>query len=127
MKVQDKMTRNVVTVGPDNTLKEALNLMKEGFNRLPVVENGNLVGIIVKNDVEKALHRPGYYPETPVSWVMTKKVITIRPQDDLILAATTFINYKISALPVLDGNNLVGIISDADILQAFIEVVQAKP
>jgi acetoin utilization protein AcuB len=127
MKVKDRMTRNVVTVRPDNSLKEALDLMKQRFiNRLPVIDNGVLVGIIVKNDIEKALHRPGCYPETPVSWIMSQNIITVHPDDDLVSAAAIFKNRKISALPVLDGNNLVGIITDTDVIKTFIEIMQTK-
>jgi len=125
MKVKDYMTQNVFTANPKSTLKETLNIMNEnGFRGMPVVdENGILVGIIVKHVIEKSLHRPGIIPETPVEWIMTKELVTAKPDDDIIIAALKIIDKKIGGLPVVVENKLVGIITDSDIMQALINEI----
>lgn len=125
VRVRDRMTSRVVTVSPRNRLSEALQIMKENdFRRLPVVNNGALVGMLVQHDIEKALRQPGIIPEAPVEWVMSKNPLTVSPDDDIVFAALLLKDNKISGLPVMDGDELVGIITDTDILQAFIEVMQ---
>jgi acetoin utilization protein AcuB len=125
VKVRDVMTTQVITVRARDTLKKALEIMIEhDFRRLPVVEDGVLAGMLVQHDIEKALRQPGIIPETPVEWVMSKNPLIIGPDDDIILAALILRDYKISGLPVMDGEELVGIITDTDILGTFIKVMQ---
>lgn len=123
MKVRDIMTTRVITISPDALLREALQVMNEkGFRRLPVVENGILVGMLVKYDIEKALNRPVIFPETPVDWIMSKDLVTVSPDDNIMLAARLFLDRKIGGIPVVENSRLVGIITDSDILKAFIEM-----
>ncbi|WP_018087054.1 CBS domain-containing protein [Desulfurispora thermophila] len=127
MKVKDRMVRDVVTINANASIKEALTLMqKKGLRRLPVLENGRLVGVIVEHDIEKVLTRPGGYPETPVSWAMSYKYIfTAGPEDDIKTAARLMLDKKISCLPVVENGRLVGIITETDLLNAFIELCSA--
>ena len=117
------MSSPAITVGARNTLKQALELMKTNdIRRLPVVEGDKLEGMLVQHDIETALQKPGIIQQTPVEWVMTKNPLTVGPEDDLIFAAVLLRDYKISGLPVMEDNQLVGIITDMDIIQAFIEL-----
>lgn len=128
MKVKDRMIRDVVTINAEASIKEALTLMqKKGFRRLPVLEEGSLVGIIVEHDIEKLLCRPNGYPETPVSWVMSYKyVFTTSPEDDIAFAAKLMLDKKISSLPVLEEKKIVGIITIADMLQVVIDTCSTQ-
>jgi acetoin utilization protein AcuB len=121
------MTSEVITVRARVSLQEALHIMREhNFRRLPVVESGRLVGMVVQHDIEKALRQPGMVPEAPVEWVMTRDPLSIGPDDDIVLAALLLKDHKISGLPVMEDGRLVGIITDTDLLQAFIEVMQNR-
>lgn len=118
MKVKDLMTTSLITVDSRKSIAYALTLMQEhNIRRLPVVEGGRLLGMIVQHDIEIALRRQEVIPETPVDWIMTKKLRITRPEADLLEAIDELIKHKISALPVMDGDKLVGLISEIDILR----------
>lgn len=122
MKVRELMSTPVITVSPRNSIQEALNIMRDnGIRRIPVVDNG-LVGMVVQRDIERSLRSPGVICETPVEWVMTKQNLqTISPDETVVQAARVLRDKKISALPVLENDELVGIVTDSDILGLFIE------
>lgn len=125
MKVKDIMIRDVITVDDRKPISLALALMHEkGIRRLPVLADNKLVGMIVQHDIEKALHRPGVIAETPVDWIMTKHPQIIGPDDDLVTAARLLIDNKISGLPVMEGEHLVGIISEIDILSIMVDLLE---
>lgn len=125
MKVKDFMIRDVITVDDRKPISLALALMHEkGIRRLPVLADDKLVGIIVQHDIEKALHRPGVIAETPVDWIMTKHPVVIGPEDDLVIAARLLIQNKISGLPVMQGEQLVGIVSEIDILNILVDLLE---
>jgi len=118
MKVKDLMTTELITVDSRKSIDYALRLMREyNIRRLPVVEGGRLLGMIVQHDIEIALRRQEVIPETPVDWIMTKKLWTTTPEADLTEAIDELITHKISALPVLEGSSLVGLISEIDVLR----------
>lgn len=124
MKVHELMVASVITIQSRKSLQCALDLMVESnVRRLPVVASGIVIGMIVQHDIEKALRAPEVLPETPVDWVMTKKVISIHPEADLREAIRLLIDHKISGLPVMDGSKLVGIISETDILRLCIKML----
>ncbi|NLW45411.1 MAG: CBS domain-containing protein [Syntrophomonadaceae bacterium] len=127
IKVRDIMSSPVITVSPRNSIQQALEIMKENdTRRLPVTDGGQLVGILVQHDIEKALRSPGRIPHTPVEWVMTKKVHYVSPDQPVNEAARMMTYYKISALPVIDSGNLVGIVTDTDMLHLLIEMLEQK-
>lgn len=118
MKVKDIMISSVITVESRKSLAQALELMIEhNIRRLPVMAGGKLVGMIVQHDIEKALRAPEILPETPVDWVMTRPPMTTSPEADLSEAINLLIEKKISGLPVLKEQELVGIISETDVLR----------
>ncbi len=138
MFVARRMQRNVVTVSPKSSLREARELMLgHNIHQLPVTsENGTLVGILSNRDirgatipanllhgrnaaeVEKALE------DTPTEKVMTRKVVTATITDTLEDAAVLLHDFRINSLPVLDASGrVVGIISRTDVLKAFISTL----
>ena len=136
MLVRDKMNGDVITIAPDQSLRMARERMhKHGVRRLPVVEHGKLVGIITDRDVRQAWASPATSLSThellylldrlTVAEVMTWKTFTVTPDTSLIEAAQQLHDHKIGGLPVVEGSEVVGMITETDLLQAFIEMFGA--
>lgn len=132
-KIKDWMTAEVITVEPDTSLIDADQIMREhGVRRLPVVKNGKVVGIVTKGDVREAspsdatilsIWEVNYLiAKLKVQRVMTKDVLTIKPEADIIDAAEIMLNKKVSGLPVVDDNNrLLGIVTESDIFRMLVK------
>ncbi|RMG64464.1 MAG: CBS domain-containing protein [Chloroflexi bacterium] len=120
--VGDWMTRNPVIVLPSTPLPDAYALMQERrVRRLPVMNAGKLVGIITLGDLRQA-HATVDDAEAAkmrVELIMTENVVTVTPQTPLRDAAKLMIKHKVSGLPVMDGAELVGIITESDIFRAI--------
>jgi len=134
MFVRNKMTSNPFTISPDQTIPEAEALItRNGIKRLPVVKNGRLVGIVSKNDIMRAspskatalsMNELTYLlAKTKISSIMTRNPLTISPGALLEEAAILMRDHDVGCLPVLDGETLVGIITESDILDSFIELL----
>jgi acetoin utilization protein AcuB len=125
MFVAERMTRNPVTVCPQDTLADARSKMSSGgFRQLPVVADGRLVGIVTDRDVRE---RSMQLRLTTVATVMTEEVLTVTPQASLAAAARMLLEYKIGGLPVLEGEKLVGIVTTSDFLKTFIDMAEGSP
>lgn len=125
VKVKDLMVSNLITVDARKSLEYALGLMREhGIRRLPVLEGDILRGIIVQHDIEIALRRAEVIPETPVEWVMTKNPLVTTPDTELADAIEVLVVNKISALPVVEAGNLVGILSEIDVLKLLVYLLR---
>jgi acetoin utilization protein AcuB len=121
MLIRQWMTRNPTVIGSAETLAEARRRMDKGnFRRLPVVEGGELVGIITDRDLRQQM---GQLEHTRVDAVMAKPVITVMPDMLLDQAANLLIKHKVGGLPVMDGSGVVGIITAIDMLRAFAQVL----
>lgn len=137
MKVKNRMTENPRTVGPDSSVTEAFSLMKENnIRRLPVVDKDKVIGIVTITDLNQAspsmattlsIHELNYLlAKTKIKDVLPKKqkLITIGPENYIETAARLMREHKISGLPVVDDHeNLVGIITETDIFDAFIDIL----
>jgi acetoin utilization protein AcuB len=122
MLVDSVMTRSVVTTEPSRTLESAAHVMRAGrFRHLPVVRNGNLVGIISDRDVHS-------HEARTVGEVMHTSVVTVTPDSPIEVAASLLIENKIGALPVVeDGTSaLVGIVSQTDLFAALVAVLGSE-
>ena len=127
--VRDWMSRDVVTAAPSLGLLDADLLMrKHNVRRLPVAENGRLVGIVTYGDIREA--RPSavtslntwemnyLLASLKLAEVMTKEVKTISPDATIGEAAEIMLTNRISGLPVVDAmGTLVGIITESDIFR----------
>jgi acetoin utilization protein AcuB len=134
MLVQDRMNRDPITVTPDDTLAHALRLTRRHRVRhLPVVlAGGSLTGILSDRDIRLAMPSPltvadaervDYLERTPVAAVMTREVITICATDPVEDAARAMYRHRIGSLPVVgSAGALQGIITEADILYAFVQL-----
>lgn len=124
MLVRDRMTKDPITIGPDDFLSQALHRMKAyGFRRLPVVMNKKLIGIITERDL-RAHH--GYLEHTKVNGIMVDPLRTIDAKATVETAAQLMLEHQIGGLPVLDQGRLVGIITATDVLQAFLDLMGAS-
>lgn len=123
MKAKDIMRSPVIAVKPSDTIGKVLEIMnKENVNGTPIVSDDNvLLGIIVKADIYRFLIEPGHYKSCPVEWVMEKKVVNGYIDEDAIDIAKRLREKDIIALPILDGDELVGIISIEDLLDCFLD------
>jgi len=92
------------------------------FRRLPVIENGELVGIITERDIRQHW---GYLDSTKVDAAMTANPVTITSRDTAENAARLMLQHKIGGLPVVENGKLIGIVSTSDLLRALLNVVQA--
>ena len=133
--VADIMTPNPVTVTPRNAIRTAVNLMREGgFRRLPVVDRGRLVGIITDRDLRRAANSPFVVREQwydnfildhiEVGSCMTPNPITIEPSKTIAEATQVMRNHKIGGLPVVSDGQLIGIVTDTDLLDFLIELLE---
>ncbi len=135
--VADIMTRNPVTVTPRNAIRTAINLMREGgYRRLPVLDRGRLVGIITDRDLRRAANSPFVVREQwydnfildhiEVGSCMTPNPMTIEPNASIAEAARLMRNHKIGGLPVVAEGQLVGIVTETDLLDFLIETLAAE-
>ncbi len=124
MLVGKRMSKDPVTVTAEDLLIQArLKMQRGGFRRLPVVSDGQLVGIITDRDMRE---HTGYLDRTEVKTAMSKKPVTVTPATTLETAAQILLKRKIGGLPVMENGRLVGVITTSDILQAFLDVMGAS-
>jgi len=133
MLVKERMKRDPVTVKNDDSFRYALKLIrKEGIRHLPVLDGKRLVGIITDRDLRQSapspattleVHELNYLLERlKIEAIMTKKVITVSPDSSLLAAAKLLLTHKIGCLPVVEQEELVGIITEGDLLRALVEM-----
>jgi CBS domain-containing protein len=110
----------VVTVRPDQTVREAIVLLaKHNIGALVAVDEENRpVGILSERDITRQLAKNEDLFTLPVSDLMTKNVITGMPQDDLKSVANTMTDKRIRHLPIVDQGKLCGIMSIGDVVKA---------
>ena len=135
MFVANRMTPNPVTVPPDTSIIDAAHIMKQKhFRRLPVVENGKLVGFFSDRDLMRIAPSPAtslsrfeireLLTKIKVTEIMHKNVPTVR--DDATIEEASLIMYqnKVDGLPVLSQlGAVVGIITETDIFKALIDIM----
>ena len=133
MAVRDFMTRKVVYISPNTTIAHAADMMREQkLHRLPVIENDQLVGLVTEGTIAEAspskatslsIYEMNYLlNKTKVGDVMIRDVVTISQFASLEDATYLMLKNKIGILPVVDNEQLYGVITDRDIFKAFLEV-----
>ena len=135
MKVSELMTKNVITVTPEDMVDKVFVLFHfESIRHLPVVtDKGTLVGVISDRDIKKVLgprHTTHVKSDGTVLTVSSRKVrtmmrrqpFTIGPNEKAADAAAIMVKKKIGALPVIRNKKLIGIITATDVLKAFVNL-----
>ncbi len=129
MRIADVLRRKgtaVATVGPDATVTELLaELANHNVGALPVVEGGNLIGIVSERDVVRGLHERGAgLLAEPVSAVMTGEVVTCVPDAGVEELARTMTDHRVRHVPVVQDGALVGIVSIGDVVKARLDELE---
>ena len=129
------MTRSVITVTRQLTMRELEQLFEQhDFNSFPVVEDGNLVGIVTKFDFLRTfafttgqmLPRYDELMRRPVAETMTEAVVHVEPAAPLTRVLQLMVNLKARSFPVVDAQGqLLGIISREDVMRALKEATRA--
>ncbi|GAB6181670.1 CBS domain-containing protein [Desulfotomaculum defluvii] len=116
-KLSQIMTQNIATVSPQQTVQEAAQIMsQQNVGSVPVVENGNCVGIVTDRDIALRAVSQGQSPSaTTVQSVMTPNVVTGRPEMDVHEAANLMAERQIRRLPVVENGSLTGIVALGDL------------
>lgn len=133
MPVKDFMTKKVVFISPETTVAHATDIMREqNLRRLPVIENDRLVGLVTEGTMAEAtpskatslsIYEMNYLlNKTKIKDIMIKDVITVSKYDSLEDAVYIMMKNKVGVLPVVDNNQVYGIITDKDVFKAFLEV-----
>lgn len=139
MLVQERMTRNPITVNVDTSMHEALRLMRERkIRRLPVLDSaGKLVGMVSEKDLLYASPSPAttlsafeinyLVAQIKVARLMSRSLIAVGDDTPLEEAARIMVDNKVGGLPVVDrAGNLVGIITETDLFKVFLELLGAR-
>ena len=123
MQIVNLMSTDPVTIDPRDTLSKAKNLMDAGsFRRLPVVDDGRLVGILTERDLREYT---GYLESTRVNAAMRTALVTVTPSNTVEDGARLMLKHKIGGLPIVADGKLIGIVTTSDLLKAFLIVVKA--
>jgi acetoin utilization protein AcuB len=136
MLVREIMQTRLVTITPETTLPEAMKLVgQRRIRHLPVLQDGELVGIVSDRDLKRAMASPAttlavnelvyLLDRLTVAEIMTRAVITIGPQCPVEEAARLMMQEKIGALPVTESGALVGIVTETDVLELFVRAMGA--
>jgi acetoin utilization protein AcuB len=131
------MSRPVISVTPETPISDALVMFKkEHIRRAPVMKDGKLVGIVSEKDLLNAspssattlsIWEMNYLiSKVKVKNVMTKKVITVNRDTPIEEAARIMADKKIGGLPVVDGERVVGMITETDLFKVFLELMGAR-
>lgn len=133
----DVMTPSPVTIGSNHSIGTALAKMRRGgFRRLPVVEYGKLIGIITDRDLRLAMNSPyvlreGWYDSYLMEHIevrscMTSKPVTAFANDDLVSIVELMEEHKIGGLPIVENDQLVGIITETDLMNCLIKLLRKE-
>jgi acetoin utilization protein AcuB len=138
LRVSAHMTPDPVTLGPEDSLLEALETMRlRGVRHFPVTVAGVLVGLVTEGDLKRA--EPSTLTDseeefnrvmegTSISRIMIQNPITVTPETPLLEAAETIHGTKYGALPVVSEGKLVGILTDNDLIHSLVVLLrEAKP
>jgi len=137
MIVGKRMSSPIITVPPSMPLNDAVTLMKkEKIRHMVVADKNKMVGLVTQNDLENALPSKAttlsvwelnyLIDRIKVSDVMVKDVITATEDMPVEEAARLMSDHKISSLPVLRGEEVVGIITETDLFHLFLELLGAR-
>jgi acetoin utilization protein AcuB len=142
MRISDWMKGSVRVIGPRDSVRHARSLLeRHRINQLPVVDDGRLVGIVAERDLRAASpnvnvdeiadvlpeHEGVPRPDRiPVETLMTRKVIVLHPGDTVEEAARLMRARRIAALPIVEGERVVGVLTRGDVIDAFLAQAEQR-
>lgn len=114
--LEHMMSKNVVSIGPNQSLQEAAAIMEQhNLGALPVVQNGQLMGILTDRDITVRSIAHGKDGHTQCSDCMTSSLVSGRPDMDVREAATMMGENQIRRIPVVDNGQMVGMVALGDV------------
>jgi acetoin utilization protein AcuB len=137
MLVGNRMSRPVISLAPDMPIMDALTMMKrEHIRRAPVIKDGRMVGFVSVTDLLNASPSAAtslsvwelnyLMSKITIKDVMTKNVLTVKEETPIEEAARIMADNKIGGLPVVRGDEVVGIITETDLFKVFLELMGAR-
>ncbi|HPK87270.1 MAG TPA: CBS domain-containing protein [Atribacterota bacterium] len=135
IRAKDMMSDEVITVKKDDSLAEVAELMiKKRISGFPVLENGEIIGIITSNDLflvmdmiktgELLQNDDTYSSQPSVNFAMSTNIVTVNPETNLDEIISLMKYRNIHTLPVMSQNKLVGVIGRRDIFKSFYDVIR---
>ena len=116
--VQQMMSSPVVHVAPDNSVADALRAMIDrDIGAVVVVEDSKPVGVFTERDVSRRILDDGELLVRRVGDVMSAPVVSVSPTDEVVFIFGIMTGKRIRRLPVIEGDRLVGIITERDLLR----------
>jgi len=124
MKIQSLMVSDPITIQEETSIQDAIGLMKENrIRHLPVVDRKKkLVGWVTLSDLKQGL-MPSMLGDVSLSDLINRAPLTVSPDDDVEVAARLIYQHKISGMPVVSDGELAGVITETDLLRAFIDMM----
>jgi acetoin utilization protein AcuB len=117
------MSSEVITASPRTTVAEALEILRvQGIRHLPVVDAGRLAGIVTDRDLREAAADG----DMAIDALMTSPPLMVAPDVPVESAAALLSEHRIGCLPVVEGEELVGILTESDVLRAFVELMVGR-
>jgi CBS domain-containing protein len=124
MAIADVMSPRVVSVRPEETVQVAISrMLEENIGSVAVCEDQRLVGIFTERDVLRLAGQGAVFDQLPVGDVMTRTLVTVPPDVDLIDAARLMGEKKIRHLPVLQGEHLLGVVGIREVMRSLLEQI----
>ena len=120
--VKDIMNPNVVSLGPESSLKEASELMaQQKIGSIVIIDEGKPVGIITERDFATRIMLKSYSAETKVSEVMSSPVIHVTSDQSVADIIDIMANKDIRKVPVIDDGKVLGIVTGTEFLRLFVQ------
>ena len=120
LKVRDVMTKNPITISPEDTVGHTLNIFEQSeVFSIPVLNKEEIVGIITKQDITTKMCTKSTTRQEEISYIMSKNPLTISPDEELINALNIIKKTKIPAIIVAENTKLVGILTINDIIRQY--------
>jgi len=136
-KVEEKMTADPITIGPQDRLVHARRMIfDEDIGRLPVMENDELEGIVTAKDIARSMisfrkvvpdkYKPARIRNLLVEDIMTQNVKTISKTASIEQASSIMVENNFSGIPVMEDNNLTGVITKTDLMKLIVELEEVS-
>jgi CBS domain-containing protein len=120
--IADVMSMRVVKVSPDDPVRLAIaRMLEENVGSVAVCEGQRLVGIFTERDVLRLAGEGPEFAEVNVGDVMTRNPVTISPDDEILAAAQVMSERRIRHLPIVQGDNLLGIVGIREVMRTLVE------
>ena len=128
MPIVDAMGPRLVKVAPDETVQVAITrMLEENVGSVAVCEEGRLMGIFTERDLLRLAGEGRDFAELRVGEVMTRRPVTVPPDTDVLEAARIMGERQIRHLPILEGDNVMGVVGIREVMRALVERLWRSP